>query len=259
MRKDPKLSLSPRPSIAITLNIFTALKGLSSGLLLGFWIFLQSTGQQTDTAFDPKAWNDMHKGLSITKSSWVFFYADYCYPCSFQADWLAKQPQLFSKLDDSYQVYRINALSTETGGKALAQKYGIETLPAVLITDHEGKTLHLWEGLAAPLQVQEILVASRIDQFSQAPLAPQRSYGLVIKRGLPYAEAKRLAALHEKAWNQGVWMVPDRRGSYQLILGTFASKTEARVVQKYIELWENIKGRIVSIPVVFNPSLGSEE
>ncbi len=195
----------------------------------------------------------------------LLFTTDYCYPCQ-ELDRQLKKLDALAADEGTYSGFRVNAFQS-TEGSLLAQKYEVNTFPCVVVTDSDGNELERyslpgeWEHMSESL---EILAALRVSPKSQAEKLPLKKsklqplegeiapsgtvLGLVVAEVADYGEARRLARLRSIEWSQEVWIHPGDSGKFELVLGAFNSKKEAKIALKMMKTLDHTSGRVVKMP-----------
>ncbi|RMG59062.1 MAG: hypothetical protein D6722_22790 [Bacteroidetes bacterium] len=183
----------------------------------------------------------------------VRFYTDYCYPCEAWESRLQQDHKLFELLEAAYVLYEIDPWHTFNGGRELAERYHITTYPTLLITDADGQELARYSALEGPSTLRNALVAKahaspshyfNPDVESLPPMQPV--FGLSLGNKDSYEEARTWASQEALGWAKGVYIEPHGTG-YRLVLGSFATKQEAKVTQHFLEVWEQRKTRLTPL------------
>ncbi|MEM9986720.1 MAG: thioredoxin family protein [Bacteroidota bacterium] len=201
----------------------------------------------------------------------VQFATNYCFPCKTWVAEVKQSPEMSSLIAENYLPYRVDPLQIYTGGRDLAQKYQVSILPTLLITDSEGLEIARFAGdidtkelldflqqnsalrmapvrNPEPVSSTEFLATLNFDELPQDELADQgRHFGLKLGNYPDFLRARRQATQRARAWNQAIWIQNAKGGRYDLIIGRFDSRKEARITQRFLRLWEEEATKVVPL------------
>jgi hypothetical protein len=259
-RTDQRLAPQLRQRYGYVIGSILALSLCTTGLL--YWQQLKPDGLSYyagtfEEVLDQAALGD--------RLCFVKFESDFCYPCQQLDTRLKYTPGFAESLAGNYLLYRVDPFNSYLGGRDLARRYQIRELPTLLITDSEGRELTRLEGLADSPRLQALLeqhAALRVAPARQAvmparlavPIASdssfeeQRHFGLVIGQYDSFVTARRAALQRRRQWNQAVWIQAKRFGSqFQLVLGTFDERREARMTKRFLKVWEKEESSVVAL------------
>lgn len=216
------------------------------------------------------------EGPEPGKLSLVKFYTDYCFPCEELNRRAFKNKQLLRYVRRYFNPYKVDGFDTKKGGQDLAWQYNVHTFPTVLVTDPEGKELLRITGnvSAAELRArlaelepvaQQMRAATRAATIPVLPVVDRKSvpeprqseaatepegspeFGLLIQDAPDYYAARELAVNFSQNWGNQIWIERNRKGTFSLIYGAFATRKEAREIQHFFIGWEEIKFRIQAL------------
>ncbi|MCI4668840.1 MAG: thioredoxin fold domain-containing protein [Bacteroidia bacterium] len=193
------------------------------------------------------------------KSSFVLFTLPQCYPCKLLEEQIAQQPQLKGYIRKNFRSYRIDGRDHYSGGKEIAELYGITEYPTIIITDPEGKLLGKlsFKSLIeeAPQALNQVLKHNAMDvipvrsQEKTLGRQPEKELGLLFRTTDNWSEAMELIHFLEKNWNEEIWLSPRADHSIQVIIGRYPTMEKARLTRKFLKLWEGEKTKVVPLHV----------
>ncbi|WP_287385716.1 thioredoxin family protein [Lachnospira sp.] len=76
------------------------------------------------------------------------FYADWCQPCK-------AQTKLLEDLNENIEIIPINI--EEESSSELCEKYGVRSLPTLVLVDEFGGDLKIWHGVTHPKEISEAI------------------------------------------------------------------------------------------------------
>ncbi|MEM7373269.1 MAG: thioredoxin family protein [Bacteroidota bacterium] len=202
----------------------------------------------------------LHKAQESDKLCLMYFETDYCFPCESFLNQAWNNPELREILQGEYISIGVNHISGMAKSGDLMRQFGIESFPTLLITDSEGNEMQRFTNLDQyPKLAPELIKLNRLrvapDSFQPATseevwdqatpylrgigetLTPEdfkNKLGVSMYRTDDYQIALHQADLISKAWNKGIWIQSNGKGSYDIIIGTFSSRKEARITTKYL-------------------------
>lgn len=247
--------------------------------ILSFAIFIIGTVQWQRQATDPKEMlffdGNMESALTIAEASdklcLLYFGVDYCYPCDQFIQSSFEDIELSSIILSDYVAIDLSTDGKQQERERLAQQYDIEELPALIVTDFEGEELqrfsdlHERETLAEELAVlNKLRVAPSSNNFKdkisdlqgpsifsrsslQAPEMSAGKLGLLVEESNDYQAILHQAELLQHAWNKEIWIQSTGAGSYELILGAFDTRKEAKTASQYLKEWNHNQAKIIVI------------
>lgn len=75
------------------------------------------------------------------------FYADWCQPCKAQ-----------TKLLEDYEGIQIIPVNIEEeSSEDLCEKYGVKSLPTLVLVDEFGDIIKIWHGVTHPTEINEAI------------------------------------------------------------------------------------------------------
>ncbi|MEM8887021.1 MAG: thioredoxin family protein [Bacteroidota bacterium] len=185
------------------------------------------------------------------KKGLIFFHTDYCYPCQRINDVFMGDPEAIELVQSNFLPYKLDAFEKEPG-MMLAEKYKVAKYPTFLIIDDDGTEI----GRSSFEGDKEKFLAEIRTFVGQGATVPTKktssrksetSYALGLNLFETYTEARNSAMLKREIWDKEIWIEDADGGSYELLLGNFENKNDARLAQKYLNSWEGIDSEIRSL------------
>lgn len=247
--------------------------------ILSFAIFIIGTVQWQRQATDPKEVlffdGNMESALAVAESTdklcLLYFGLEYCYPCDQFIQSSFDDLELSSVILSDYIAVDLSTEGKQQEREQLVQTYGIEQFPALVVTDFDGEELQrftelqelgtLGDELAA---LNKLRVAPSSKNFKnkisdlQGPSIFSRSslklseesegkLGLLVETNTDYQAILHQAELLQHAWNKDIWIQSTEEGVYELILGAFDSRKEAKTASTYLQEWNHDRAEIIVI------------
>ena len=187
----------------------------------------------------------------------LYFATSYCYPCSQSEAMFQKDRALQEVLRTGYVPFTIDPMGDEKGAE-LAHMYGIDSLPAFVITSAEGEIIRKFSSLAdpyqltnhlerayflqevpAPIQTSQAEIPPLGQQASRYPAASERVYGLAYPDSGNRQTLLSQARIISQEWNQGVWIqAGPKEDQSVVVIGAFTSEEEALATQAVLRSWQ---------------------
>lgn len=264
-----KFQISPNASqwiqIHPTVGVVLGLTVLYVMLLFMPFFVLDSAneGLHAGIVYDRRPFELMlQQGEQDDRMCFVKFYSKYCYPCDVMDHELLTDPELIDLLQENFMTYKIDGLSYASGGIELSRKYEIKTYPTILITNPSGvEKMRVESSIdikSLKDALHDILLGKNIASVESKNHYPLR-YGLIIESAKGIAQAKYLAEKQTHMWDHGVWIYPRNAFDFDIVIGDFATKNDAKATAKFINEWENKNVDIIQLknqPIKF---LSSQE
>lgn len=230
---------------------------------LVYWQQLKPDGLTYFEGSFEQALDQAHLGDRLC---FVKFESEFCYLCQQLDLRLKRTPSFAASVGREYLVYQIDPFNSYTGGRELSRRYDIQQLPTVLITDADGLEITRLEGLADVqalegfLQEQAALrVAPAQPNLTRTHFQPDvaidssaklhsQHFGLTIGEYPNFITARRAALNRKQSWNQAIWIQPKvNENAFEVVLGRFDERREARLTKKFLALWENEEAEVVAL------------
>ncbi|MDX1909443.1 MAG: thioredoxin family protein [Bacteroidia bacterium] len=243
--------LTQQPRATVSLSRWAKIGGVVAAMA-GFALVYQTQvpNQQADMDGIAYVAEDLdyalEKAASADKLCLLKFTSPYCYPCRSLEQQIRSKDGLAEIVSAQYIPIRVTAWSPEQGRHKLIDKYQVTTFPTILVTDPEGREIGRYYGDVDPGyladQLQELAalrVAPREKRLNQPGHRLFRSddpFGLVVRQENTYEAAYESAAIEARGWNQDVWIVPTDDNQYQVVIGTFETREEARTVRRVVKM-----------------------
>ncbi len=273
----PSQGVSLKRKIAYVSGALMALSLATAGL-----VYLDQQSESVVAYYEGSFEGALEQAAAEDQLCFVQFSTDFCYPCQSWVEELRGNRDLTQLIANQYLPYRIDPLDVYTGGRKLAIRYHVEILPTLIITDSEGREITRLTGevdiedIRAILQEQSALrvpparPGSRSGEDLVAIMAPEaehdttetagREFGLQVGEYSNFLMARRNAVLKSRVWNKSIWVQNDRQGNYQLVIGRFDSRKEARITARFLKLWESQESKVIRLKskplMVQTPRLG---
>lgn len=264
-------SLNPSQGSSFRLKV-AYLSGtlVALGLALAGIIYWQQDSELALSYFEGTFEQALEESLEQDRLCFVQFSTDYCYPCHGWIATLRAEPDLAQLISNQYIPYRVDPMDVYSGGRQLALRYRIETFPTLLITDSEGREITRIAGEIEEKYLREVLQQHAVLRIPPPrPSAPDageviaimnqqmkvdtafgaegRSFGLLLAEYPEFIQARREALTQSRVWNRGIWLQNTRNGAYQLVLGHYDSRREARITARFLEVWENQVTKVIRL------------
>ncbi len=272
------METDPRPSTSITPKTTLRQKIAYLGgayfaialVTLSLWYWEKESKPEL-SYFDGPFSHALRQAQEQDRLCLVQFATNYCFPCKTWVSEVKQSSKMSSLIADHYLPYRVDPLQIYTGGRDLAQKYQVSILPTILITDNEGLEIARFTGdidteelldflqensalRVAParnperLNADDFLATLNFDELPQEELADKtRHFGLKLGTYPDFLRARRQATQRARAWNQAIWIQNAKGGRYDLVIGHFDSRKEARITQRFLRLWEEEATKVVPL------------
>ncbi|GAB4419129.1 MAG: hypothetical protein OHK0039_31200 [Bacteroidia bacterium] len=181
----------------------------------------------------------------------VELHADFCYPCEQHVQTLTGHPALQDFLTRHYVLGQVECGSPE--GRAWMQRYDVSTLPTLLLLDRDGRELDRYGLDASP----GILLAAlsrwtpgleRVTHLTETgPATSDRRFALQLASLPTYDAARARAEAQSRRWNRPLYIQTGSDGTYQLLMGAFLHRHEARIASRFLAAWEGQETQVVRI------------
>lgn len=267
-RLSSSLSTSAKVRSLISLKTIGSLGGI---LFLTVVFTFQISQTYQKNTFSSTFWNQdidavWDKAKTEDKLCFIKFSTPYCYTCDKWNSSISANSKIKQTITDNYVPIEIDFYDENKELNELAQRYDVTSVPTVIITDSDGNEVkrisnlpedNIWEEVleethalrtvpihASPF-AEEMKYSTKKNEITPLQLSDKiMEYGLVVGEGKGYWETVALADRQKGFWENGIWVLPKSKNSYQVVIGPFASKREAKTVRKFLEIWDGNSGKI---------------
>ncbi|MDX2286657.1 MAG: thioredoxin fold domain-containing protein [Bacteroidia bacterium] len=177
----------------------------------------------------------------------MLFFADYCFPCEAWEEELTQDPDLWRLIKSHYAPVKVNGQGSSETGLDLAARYGVDRFPTLVVLDSAWRMLDKIDAYLTPADLATRLAAQVAPQAGgqwrsaeQRQARPETRYGLSVASARTYADAKAIAEAQRMQWNRAVWIHPSGTSRYQVLLGPFETREEARITRAFMRVWDDV-------------------
>ena len=182
------------------------------------------------------------------KKGLIFFHTDYCYPCQQINEVFMGDPAAIELVQSNFLPYKLDAFEKEPG-MMLAEKYQVAKYPTFLVIDDDGTEIgrSSFEGDKEKFlaEIRSFVGQGGKNAAAQSTAKKEAiSYALALNTYGKYTEARNNAMLKREIWDKEIWIEDADEQRFELLLGKFEDKKDARLAQKYLNSWEGIDSEI---------------
>ncbi|MDW3646414.1 MAG: thioredoxin family protein [Bacteroidia bacterium] len=182
------------------------------------------------------------------KKGLIFFHTDYCYPCQRINEVFMGDVAAIELVQSNFLPYKLDAFEKEPG-MMLAEKYKVDKYPTFLIIDDDGTEIgrSSFEGDKEKFLAEIRSFVGEKGKAKKSELQYKKKetrYALALSSYEKYTEARNNAMLKREIWDKEIWIEDTDGQSYELLLGKFDNKNDARLAKKYLNSWEGIDSEI---------------
>lgn len=285
MSQNSKNLIHTRPKISVWTRLSFqqyTMAGLSlAAFLIGVIQWQDQQGFETSSLFlESSLQTALMEAEQADKLCLVYVSREYCYPCDRFMEQAGSNEELTEIFQDEYVSIGIKQDEHPTDYEHLNQEFQLSQFPTILITDSEGQELQRYHDLQVQQLIPELLQLSRLrvapvhkkdspgprghwaqeadllsdQQDTDFGSGEENTLGVRMFLTTDYQKALHQAELLSQSWKKGVWIQNNKKGQYELIIGTFESRKQARLTTKYLQGKGSKDVKIVRLsPAGINP------
>ncbi|MEM7658467.1 MAG: thioredoxin family protein [Bacteroidota bacterium] len=264
---------TPRHRLQLVMNLLRHWPAAAMVLISIASIRFHQADQDSVLRQQNNSWEVVKKqALEQDQLCLLFFTSEYCFSCETAENMFQAHEELQAIVKAGYQAKSFFPME-RAADQALAQQYGVESLPAFLITTPDGKLVkqlpptktayHMTNALERAFYLREIptessLQASDEPKLESTEVAVAPSQWAIAYPPAQWAACVKQAELSRHEWNRGVWIQASKDQLYQVVLGAFDYIEEAETTAEVLKAWgQESNLAVIPLPSSKLPLLGS--
>jgi hypothetical protein len=247
------LSFRTHPSASALQQIRTLVTAAGAVLLAAAALYMLAREQAPAARFEFSAAAPADaarpEGLQL-----MLFFAEYCFPCEAWEEELTHDPDLWRLIRSHYAPVKVNGQGGSETGLDLAARYGVDRFPTLVVLDSAWRMLDKIDAYLTPADLAARLAAQVAPQAGgqwrgaeQRQARPETRYGLSVASARSYEEAKAIADARRMEWNRAVWIHPGGSSRYQVLLGPFETREEAKITRAFMRAWNDVDAGVEAL------------